>query len=186
MRVWHRKIFVNSTKIQTMNFRIQPMLVLSLSFLLFGLNSCSSTKEPLSSETWAQMENVIASKNFRFDARLAEPIGSRVSRIDLQGYNAFMKLQGEDLQMELPYFGTRQVAQMGGGSQGIRFEGTATDVRTGRNEKNNHYNLDFKARHQSESFQCNLRVYSGMRAVLTINSNQRNSIRYEGQVTPLN
>ncbi|TNF73477.1 MAG: DUF4251 domain-containing protein [Bacteroidetes bacterium] len=166
--------------------QVQPILVLSLILLILGLNSCSSTKEPLSSETWAQMENVVNSKNFRFDALLAEPIGgSRVSRIDLTGYNAFMKFQGDDLQMELPYFGQRQVAQMGGGSQGIRFEGTATDVRTARNEKNNHYNLDFRVRSQSESFQCNLRVYSGMRSVLTVNSNQRNSIRYEGQIKPL-
>jgi hypothetical protein len=96
-----------------------------------------------------------------------------------------MTLKGEDLQMELPYFGQRQVAQMGGIDQGMRFNGTATDIRTKRNEKNNHYDLDFKTRNQSESLQCNLRVFSGMRAVLTINSNQRNSIRYEGALNPL-
>lgn len=161
------------------------MLVLSLTFLLFSLTGCSSTKEPLSPQAWAQMEGVVNSRNFRFEARWAEPIGSRVSRIDLTGRNSFMEMRGEDLQMELPYFGQRQVAQMGVGTQGVRFEGTATDVKTGRNEKNNHYNLDFKTRNQSESLQCNLRVYSGMRAVLTINSNQRNSIRYEGPIIPL-
>jgi hypothetical protein len=169
-----------------MKLRVQTLLALGLTILMFGLKSCTSAKEPLSSETWAQMENVVTSKNFRFDARWAEPIGSRVSRIDLTGRNAFMKMQGESLEMALPYFGQRQVAQMGGGNQGMRFEGTATDIRTGKNEKSNHYDLDFKSRNQSDSLQCKLRVFWGMRAVLTINSNQRNSIRYEGEIKPLN
>ena len=85
-----------------MNLRRQPLLALSLTFLVFGLSSCTSTKEPLSSETWAQMENVVTSKNFRFDAALAEPIGSRVSRIDLTGRNAYMTMKGEDVQLDLP------------------------------------------------------------------------------------
>ena len=75
---------------------------------------------------------------------------------------------------------------MGGVNEGMRFEGTATDTRTGKNEKANHYDLDFKTKNQGESLQCNLRVFSGMRAILTINSNQRNSIRYDGVITPLN
>ena len=97
-----------------------------------------------------------------------------------------MTMNGEDVQLELPYFGQRQVATMGVVDQGMRLEGKATDISTKRNEKSNHYDLDFKTRNQSESLQCNLRVFSGMRAVLTINSNQRNSIRYEGVITTLN
>ena len=165
-----------------MNLRRQPLLALSLTILVFGLGSCTSTKEPLSSETWARIENVITSKNFRFDASWAEPIGSRVSRVSITG---FMLMQGDSLQMELPYIGQRQVAQMGVGNQGMKFEGTATDIKTSRNEKNNHYDLDFKTRNQGESLQCNLRVFSGMRAVLTINSNQRNSISYDGEIISL-
>lgn len=169
-----------------MNPRRHPFLGMGLAILVFALMSCTSTKEPLSSETWAQMENLITSKNFRFDAALAEPIGGRVNRIDLTGRNAYMTLTGEEVQMQLPYFGQRQVATMGVADQGMQFKGTATDIRTKRNEKSNNYDMDFKTRNQSESLQCNLRVFSGMRAVLTINSNQRNSIRYEGQIRPLN
>jgi hypothetical protein len=168
-----------------MNLRLKSLWALGATILVFGLSSCTSTKEPLSSETWAQLERVVTSKNFRFDAAQAEPIGSRVSRIDLTGRNAYMTMKGDDVQLELPYFGQRQVATMGVVDQGMRLEGKATDVSTKRNEKNNHYDLDFKTRNQSESLQCNLRVFSGMRAVLTINSNQRNSIRYEGVLKPL-
>ena len=165
-----------------MKLRLQYLLVLTLTFLVFGLQSCTSSKEPLSSETWAQMENVVSSKNFRFDARWAEPIGSRVSRVNITGY---MLMQGNDLQFELPYIGQRQVAQMGGVQQGMKFEGTATDIKTNRNEKRSYYNMDFKTKNQSEALQCNLQVFSGMKAVLTINSSQRNSIIYEGELIPI-
>jgi len=169
-------------KIPTMNVRENPFLVLSFAFLVFSLSSCGSAKEPLSSETWERLENVVTSKSFRFDARWAEPIGSRVSRVSITG---FMLMQGDDLQFDLPYIGQRQVAQMGGGSQGMKFEGTATDVKTSRNEKRNYYNMDFKTRNQGEALQCNLQVFSGKKAVLTINSSQRNSIVYEGELIPV-
>lgn len=165
-----------------MNIRVNPFLVLSLAFLVFSINSCGSAREPLSSENWTRLENVVTSKSFRFDARWAEPIGSRVSRVNITG---FMLMQGDDLQFELPYIGQRQVAQMGGGNQGMKFEGTATDIKTGRNEKRNYYNMDFRTRNQSEALQCNLQVFSGMKAVLTINSSQRNSIIYEGELIPI-
>lgn len=169
-----------------MKLRVRSLLMLSLVMLVLSLHSCGTAKEPLSSETWAQMENVITSGNFRFDAVWAEPIGGRVSRIDLTGYNAYMTLQGEDVQMELPYFGQRQVAQVAGSNQGMQFQGKARDMSTSRNERNNSFDLDFKARNQSENLQCTLQLYSGMQAALTINSNQRSSIRYVGELKPMN
>ncbi len=169
-----------------MKLRFRAILILSLGILALNLQGCGSTKEPLSSETWSQMENVIASGNFRFDAVWAEPIGGRVSRIDLTGYNAYMTLKGEELQMELPYFGQRQVAQIAGNNQGMQFQGKATDKSTSRNERNNSMDFSFKARNKSENLQCSLQLYSGMQAALTINSNQRSSIRYVGQLKPIN
>ena len=158
---------------------------LSLIGSLLILWGCGSAKEPLSAEEWSKMENVIGSQNFVFVARLAEPIGSRVNQIDLTGNVNYMSMQADAVKMELPYFGTRQVAQPGAINQGIRFEGTAVDIRKTKNEKQNYYDLDFKIRDKSESFNCNLRMYSAMRAVLTVNSSQRNSIRYEGELRPI-
>ena len=157
-----------------------------IGFILI-LGGCGSTKEPLSAETWGQMEKLMTSQNLMFVAGWAEPIGGRgrVSQIDLSGSVNYMKFQGENVQMELPYFGASQVARMGGVDQGFRFESTATDIRTQKNEKQNYYDLDFKVRNKSESLSCSLRLYSAQRAVLTINSSQRNSIRYEGQLSPL-
>ena len=139
---------------------------LGLAMLVGG---CGATKEPLSAEEWGKMEQVITSQNFVFVARFAEPIGDAVSQIDLTGRVNYMSLQGDLVKMELPYFGTRQVANMSG-DRGLRFETTATDIQINKNEKQNHYDMNFKARDRSESFSCNLRVYSGLLAVLTVNS----------------
>ena len=158
-----------------------------MALLLFVmiLGGCGATKEPLSAEEWSKMENLITSQNFVFSARWAEPVGGRVNQIDLSGSVNYMSLQGTAIEMELPYFGSSQVAQMGGGRQGMRFQSEATDIRTRKNEKQNFYDMEFKTRNKSESLSCILRMYSQTRAVLTINSSQRNSIRYEGVVQPL-
>ncbi len=167
--------------------RILPKIVagmaLAVSAILFL--GCGAAQEPMSAEDWAKLEKVVTSQNYVFVARLAEPLGSAVSQIDLTGNVNYMSLQGTAVKMELPYFGTRQVAQPSGGNQGMRFESTATDLKTRKNEKQNHYDVEFKTRNNSEGLQCNLRVYSGLRAVLTINSTQRNSIRYDGELRPI-
>ena len=50
------------------------------------------------------------------------------------------------------------------------------------NKQQNYYDLDFNLKDASELLQCNLRVFSNNKAVLTIYSNQRNMIRYQGEV----
>jgi hypothetical protein len=163
---------------------LKSMAVTAFMGLIMLMGGCGATQEPLSAEQWDKMEKVVASQNFVFVARFAEPIGDAVKQIDLTGRVNYMSLQGDQVKMELPYFGTRQVANMSG-DRGLRFETTATDISTRKNEKQNHYDMNFKARDRSESFSCNLRVYSGLLAVLTINSSQRNSIMYTGELRPI-
>ena len=159
------------------------MALVAFVLILVG---CGAAAEPLSAEEWSKMESVATSQNFVFVAVLAEPIGSGVNQIDLTGNVNYMSLQGSRLEMQLPYFGQSQVAQPAGGRQGLQFEGTATDIMTTKNEKQNYFDVDFKTRNKSESLNCKLRMYSGSRGVLTVNSSQRNSIRYEGEVRPIN
>lgn len=165
---------------------LKPAAAMILSAFFLILSGCGATQEPLSTEAWDQMDTLINSGNLAFVAQWAQPIGSRVNQIDLTGRVNYLKMQGSDLEMQLPYFGTSQVARVGGGNQGFQFEGTASDIRISRNEKQNSYDMDFKTRDKSETLNCMLRLYTGNRAVLTINSSQRNSIRYEGELRPLN
>lgn len=156
------------------------------------------TSRTLSDADWQQMEATVTQRDFKFEGRWAEPLqtgsltqvtnaglvppGSSVNRIDLTGTANYLKMQGDEVQMQLPYFGERQVNQTYGRAEGMEFEGTATDIRTRRDEKKNYYDLDFNLKKQTELLQCNLRLYANNRALLTIYSNQRHMIRYEGLI----
>ncbi len=162
------------------------------------LVGCGTSKAPLSYQAWEQMETLVTARNFEFKARWAEPLqtssmnrvanaglippGSSVSRIDLTGTANFLKMEADQVEMQLPYYGERQVNQVYGRAEGMAFEGSATDIRTKKNEQKNYYDLDFNLKEKTELLQCNLRVFSNKKAVLTIYSNQRNMIRYQGEV----
>ena len=163
------------------------------------LTGCGTANKPLSARQWEALERVVTG-DLQFKARWAEPLqtnsmnqianaglippGSNVNRIDLTGTANYLKVKGDRVEMQLPYYGERQVNQTYGRASGMEFEGTATNIRTTKNESRNHYDLEFNLKDKTELLQCNLRVFSNMRALLTIYSNQRQMIRYEGEVTP--
>lgn len=170
----------------------------SLAFQLLALTGCGAAKEPLSAEAWDQMEQVVTARNFKFRAQWAEPLqtggmnqlanaglippGSNVNRIDLTGTANYFKMEGNQVEMQLPYYGERQVNQTYGRAQGMEYEGTATDIQTRKNEKNKYYDLDFNLKNNTELLQCSLRLFQGMRTILTVYSSQRNMIRYVGEL----
>ena len=169
-----------------------------LAFQLLLLTGCGGAKEPLSAEAWDRMEHVVSTRNFQFRAQWAEPLqtgsmnqianaglippGSNVNRIDLTGTANYLNMKGDQVEMYLPYYGERQINQTYGRAQGMEYAGPATDIRTKKNEKNNYYDLEFNLKNQTELLQCSVRVFSGMRTILTIYSSQRNMIRYVGEL----
>ena len=169
---------------------------LAIQFLVFA--GCGGTKESLSAEAWSRMEHAVTARNFKFRAQWAEPLqtggmnqianaglippGSNVNRIDLTGTANYFNMKGDQVEMQLPYYGERQVNQTYGRAEGMEFEGTATEIKTKKNERSNYYDLDFNLNNNTELLQCSLRVFPGMRTILTIYSSQRNMIRYVGEL----
>ena len=169
---------------------------LAIPFLL--LAGCGASKDPLSAQAWDRMERVVTSRNFQFRAQWAEPLqtgsmnqianaglippGSNVNRIDLTGTANYLKMEGDQVEMQLPYYGERQINQNYGRADGMEFIGPAEDIRTRKTAKNEYYDLDFNLKYKTELLQCSGRVFSGMRTILTIYSSQRNMIRYVGEV----
>ncbi len=147
-------------------------------FILWG---CNSTQKTVASASESEMEAFVETLDFMFVTGLVETnsVTDFTSNVD------FMKMQGDSVRMNLPYFGTHHVARMGGGRGGLRFTSKATDIRTKKNEKRKYFDLDFNLRDKSESFSCKLRVYPTGRALLSINSSQRSNAQYEGVIRPV-
>ena len=158
--------------------------------------SCKTTYAPISEDEWARLERIVTERDFRMEAQWAEPLpdqsinamssagllppGSSPSRINLIGNANYFAMKGDSVRTQLPYWGERQTVQNYGRAEGITFDGIAENIRTSKNNAQNYYDLDFDLRNRSELLQCKLRFFSGERALLTIQSNMRNQIRYDG------
>ena len=180
----------------------QPGLFLVFVFLLMAFSACKSAAKPLTAEEQARLDRIVTDRDFTMIAQWAEPTpdasinamasagifppGSSPSRINL-GENAnYFKMKGDSVFIQLPYYGERQVVKTYGQAEGITYEGLANDLKVNRNAERNYYDIDFSAKDRGENFQCNLRLYGGQRALLTVQSNQRNQIRYDGNITVAN
>ncbi|MDM9631700.1 DUF4251 domain-containing protein [Robiginitalea sp. M39] len=151
-------------------------LFLSVNLLL--LMGCGASKEPITEATWEQMENMVEGQNFTFVAKTIETMRTgSANRIDNPGY---LKFEGDQVDMDLRYFGSSQMSRSYGTAEGLRVVGTAKDLSSSRNTATESVDLKFSVVNKSETLQCNLRIYSGKRAVLDVNSNLRSSIRYDG------
>ena len=174
--------------------------VFSCFLVLVSLNTaCKSATTPMSEAEQQRLDRIITDRNFTMIAQWAEatpdaginaaanaglfPPGSSPNRINLGENSNYLKMKGDSVFIQLPYYGERQVVKTYGQAEGINYEGLANDLKINRNSDRNYYDIDFKAKDRGESFICNLRLYGGTRGLLTIQSNQRNQIRYDGTIT---
>ena len=129
---------------------------------------------------WASPMNTVSLQNV-FNALM--PIGSNSSRINLMGISSFLRVEGDSVTADLPYYGERQ---MGGGYNtgdgGIKFETVTDDFKMVYNESKNRYEISFSAKQRTESYDINMVILSNFNSFININSSQRFSIRYEGKV----
>lgn len=123
--------------------------------------------------------NAIASANL-------QPPGSSGNRISLIGNFNYLEMDGNEVSAYLPYYGEKQIAgDHYSGKQAIEFEGEARDLVIEKNEKKNSYDINFDVDNGTETFQVNIQLYRSMKSLVTVNSNQRFVIRYDGKVGEL-
>ena len=166
--------------------------------LVMLITSCKSAITPLTAEEQARLDRIVTDRNFTMIAQWAEPTpdsginamsnaglfppGSSPSRINLGENSNYFKMKGDSVFIQLPYYGERQVVKTYGQAEGITYEGLANDLKVNRNTDRNYYDIDFTAKDRGETFICNFRLYGGQRGLLTVQSNQRNQIRYDGTI----
>lgn len=169
-------------------------------FILMPIFSgCKSAATPLSAEEQQRLDKIMTERNFTMIAQWAEPTpdisinamasagllppGSSPNRINLGENTNYFTMKGDSVFIQLPYYGERQVVKTYGQAEGIIYEGLANDLKVNRNAERNYYDIDFRAKDRGENFICNFRLYGGQRGLLTVQSNQRNMIRYDGTIT---
>jgi hypothetical protein len=175
-------------------------IIIALAFGLF-LGCSSATKVPQNAETVVAFTRFVEQKTFEFRADIAYPMttqafnsvansgilppGSTSGAIQLIGIPNFIKVYGDSVSGNLPFYGERQ---FGGGltsNAGIAFKGIPKTYSQTYNEAKNRYDIAFEISDKMERHQVNIKLFPNASANVSVNSNQRNTIRYAGTVVAI-
>ncbi|KAF2333770.1 DUF4251 domain-containing protein [Flavobacterium daemonense] len=164
-----------------MSVKLSFLLVL-FSFLSFPAIAQEKTKKELKAEQelkkQKEIEALIDSKNFVFEAQKATPQGGRLLHLDYNTY--FLKFNETKTTCDLPFFGRAYNVGYGGTDSGIKFEGVPENTKIDKAKKKITVRSTIKG--EKDTFDLLLTVFSNGDASLSVNSNNRAPISYDGVV----
>jgi hypothetical protein len=160
-------------------------VILMLLFTAFSLTntiaqekSKKQLKEEQKLEKQKQIALLVASKEFVFATNRVLPQGGR--SINLTS-DYFVDFHPEFIKSDLPFFGRAYSGiGYGGSDAGMKFEGKPTVYSIEKKKKN--YVIKADVRGERDSYSMMLLVYFEGSATLSINSNNRSSISYDGDI----
>lgn len=158
------------------------ILLVLLCFFDFSVFAQEKTKKELKAERELQKqketEALIDSKNFVFEAQKVSPQGGRTLNLDYNTY--FLKFNTERTTCDLPFFGRAFNVPYGGGDGGIKFEGIPEDIKIEKKKKS--YKVKAIVKGKDDVYTLYFDIFFDGGATLSINSNNRASISYDGEV----
>lgn len=164
-----------------MKIKIKILLVAFI--LCFNLvdgqeKSKKELKEEKKLNKQKEVDTLVESKVFNFEASFVQPLGRGQLNIQGQGYE--VKYSRDQIESFLPYFG--RAFNIGyGGDSGLNFKGSPEEFTIEKKKK--HYLIKTTIKAKNDTFLFSLYVYFDGNASLTVNSNQRQSISYTGIIT---
>jgi hypothetical protein len=164
-----------------MKTKLLILLVLS-SFLSLPVLAQEKSKKELKAERQLQkqkeIEALIDSKNFVFEAQKVLPQGGRLLNLDYNTY--FLKFNETNTTCDLPFFGRGYNIPYGGGDGGVKFEGVPENIQIEKKKKS--YNIKATVKGKDDVYNLFLSVFFDGGATLSVNSNNRASISYDGEI----
>ena len=164
-----------------------PVRILMLTFVILSLTnviaqqkSKKQLKEEAKLEKQKQTKLLVDSKEFVFVARTAMPQRGRTIQLTT---NYTLEFHPDVIKCDLPFFG-RAFSGVGyGGGGGMQFEGKPLDLNIEKKKKS--YDIAFKVKGDNDSYSLMLSVYFDGSAYLSISSNNRSTISYNGDIEAL-
>lgn len=168
-----------------LNFSLISLLMLT--FVFFSLTNAlaqekskKQLKEEIKLEKQKQTTLLVDSKEFVFVARTAMPQGGRTIQLTT---DYTLEFHPDLIKCDLPFFG-RAFSGVGyGGDTGMQFEGKPMDLKIEKKKKSHDIKVNVKG--GNDSYSLLLSIYFDGTAFLSINSNNRSSISYNGDIEAL-
>jgi hypothetical protein len=166
------------------------------------LLSCGSSKIESTPEQRNNLVKLIQTKNFEITSDMAYPQvrsgmnslqnsgiiapGNSISQIDLTGNTNYVRIVGDSIYAELPYYGERQLNVAYNGSDTfISINGLIQDYSTKESLKDNSYDISLSARNKTELLKFEIRIFPNLTTSMLVNGPTRFPIRYTGKVESL-
>ena len=175
-------IYLN-IKINLMN----KIFIVAAGIFLLGLNTSCSTQTYLDKDTVSQ---VISNQEFTFMAQKANPLDTSVNNVmnSMPGmtnrilnldYGYTVKVEKDKLTVNLPYFGRSYTPSYNSTNIGFNFESKDFSIYKAEGKKKSQL-LTFNIKDQNTFKKFYLEIFENGRAYLSIDSNDRQPISYDG------
>lgn len=166
-----------------MNTKIS-LLVILFSMLLVPVYPQEKTKKEIKEEEKLQkqilIETLINSKDFVFIARFAMPMGS--SQVDLTSNPNYVRFNPEMMDGYMPFFGTATSGIGLSGDNTIKFREKPENFKIEKMKKS--FLIEAKVKGENDIYRLSLSVTFEGNTSLSIISNNRSTISYQGQIFP--
>ncbi|ALM07036.1 hypothetical protein SB49_03885 [Sediminicola sp. YIK13] len=167
--------------------------------LMAGITIGCGTSSTTVKSTKQKLEELVRAKSFQIECDWAVPLmtnslnsisnagflplGSTGNQINLIGNPNFLKVEGDTISAYLPYFGERQ---MGGAysnsDNAIQFKGIPKNYEVMEDRKTGSKEISFNINNKTESFRVFITLSPNLTSNINVNSSERFSIRYRGDV----
>ena len=169
---------------------MKKLIVSLISILMVGTCVYGQTKEEKKLKKKERIEqeylatkDLVASGNYTFVAVQVIPLGGQ--RRFLNDVPNFVRINGEQADISLPYFGVLQAGTGFSGEAGIKFTGTLENYEIEFDDKKQKVKVYFEIQRKNERQEFNFDFYHGNVAFVYVTGGNRNPISYEGEVLEL-
>ena len=154
-------------------------LIFGFAFSISGQTTDKKEKQGTKQVEFARLKTLIKDKHYTFKSIWAYP--QKGPMIDMINRSNILKVNEDHGYGDLSYFGR---AYSGGYSDdtGIEFDGPFESYNADINDKKNKITVRFRIKGSSDTYSCILTASSFDNASLSVNSNNKQSIRYSGEI----
>ncbi len=161
-----------------LNFR-QILVQGNLFLVLLIIVGCGTPREKFPDpQNFNELKSLVESREFSIAFQWAQPQGGGL--VDLMSNPNYLRFNGEEVDIFLPYFGIRHSGGGYGKSEGINYRGEPLKLRISEDRSKNNILIQFEGRQGSELLFFQLTLYENEKAFLNVSSSERTNINYQG------
>lgn len=138
------------------------------------------TKEETALKEYEAIKVLIESGEYTIEATWATSQKGR--RINLTTNYSFLKINQNEAEIDLPFFGQAYSGAVGfGGDTGIQFKGTVKNYIVELNDKKQRITVQFNGKGKSDTYKFTLSIFKSGSTSINVTSNNRSAMKYDGK-----